>query len=106
MNAPSLGTPARRRSPRSSDGPGLRGDGEREAGGHELLGEPVGQRRGPRRYRREDRLEQPAADQGEQDGDAERGSEAPVAAASIMFWCPGWLLFALFTGWVVGDFFR
>ena len=30
----------------------------------------------------------------------------PVAAASIMFWCPGWLLFALFTGWLVGDFFR
>lgn len=31
---------------------------------------------------------------------------APVAAGSIMFWCPGWLLFALFTGWLVGDFFR
>jgi curved DNA-binding protein CbpA len=31
---------------------------------------------------------------------------APAATQAIMFWCPGWLLFALFTGWLIGDFFR
>jgi hypothetical protein len=26
--------------------------------------------------------------------------------SGIVFWCPGWLLSAMFVGWVVGDVFR
>lgn len=31
---------------------------------------------------------------------------APSAAGAIMWWCPGWLMAAMFTGWVVGDTIR
>lgn len=30
----------------------------------------------------------------------------PPASESIMFWCPGWFLFAEFCGWYIGEFFR
>jgi tetratricopeptide (TPR) repeat protein len=30
----------------------------------------------------------------------------PPEASSILAWCPGWLLFCMFAGWFIGDFFR
>ncbi|HEY3414520.1 MAG TPA: DnaJ domain-containing protein [Armatimonadota bacterium] len=30
----------------------------------------------------------------------------PADAGGIFFWCPGWLLFAEFCGWYIGEFFR
>ncbi len=34
------------------------------------------------------------------------GLAAPHAVGAIISWCPGWLMFALFTGWMIGDIFR